>query len=281
VLPPLLHHGNGQILQSVSVVVGGILLAVAPPPGVAVAAVGDGYATAGGDDIVAFTAGSGRENHLRITQSYEFIGDTYVVHYRLEDGPPITPGPGCSRPGGEADTVVICDLHESGDFSPHMIVDLGDRGDSIDIRAGEENVVHGGPGDDVLSSGIFGAEDLFGDDGNDVLVGPRAHGGPGNDVVYARGSASGDDGNDTMIGSDRGQTLDGGRGNDLLLGNGGRDFLYGNSGDDELRGGIGDDYLSGGYGRDSLYGNSGNDTLRGGPDRDYLSGGTGTNRLYQ
>jgi Ca2+-binding RTX toxin-like protein len=55
------------------------------------------------------------------------------------------------------------------------------------------------------------------------------------------------DGNDTMIGSGRGELFIGGSGNDCLLGGGG---------DDALVGGSGDDYLNSGLGRDTLIGGS-------------------------
>ena len=74
-------------------------------------------------------------------------------------------------------------------------------------------------------------------------------------MAYER--QGGDNGRDTLLGSEA---------NDLLIGEGGRDKLYGFDGDD---------YLEGGRGRDKLKGYDGDDILVGGPGNDYLWGGDG------
>lgn len=66
----------------------------------------------------------------------------------------------------------------------------------------------------------------------------------------ARFAASGNGGNDTIIGSDIAETIDGGTGNDLLSGGGGRDSVWGAEGHDTLIGGVGDDTLMGQIGND-------------------------------
>ncbi|WP_282098378.1 tail fiber protein [Qipengyuania polymorpha] len=76
----------------------------------------------------------------------------------------------------------------------------------------------------------------------------------------------GDEGQDTIIGSDRADTFNGLGGYDTLIGNGGNDFLYGGDQDDTLEGGAGFDYLLGGSGRDTMVGGPGNDTY------DYVGG---------
>ncbi len=102
----------------------------------------------------------------------------------------------------------------------------------------------------------------------DVLLGTQwgegLAAGPGDDEVRALGD------------DDR---LFGGLGNDLLLGGDGADKLEGGPGDDRLQGGNGSDGLSGSAGADELLGGPGNDFLfgRGGPDR--LDGGSGSDRL--
>lgn len=78
-------------------------------------------------------------------------------------------------------------------------------------------------------------------------------------------------GNDTVTGSDEGETIWTGDGNDLV---------YANGGDDEVWGGAGSDDLRAGAGADSLYGEAGNDTLRGSTGTSYLDGGSGSNAFY-
>jgi Ca2+-binding RTX toxin-like protein len=94
---------------------------------------------------------------------------------------------------------------------------------------------------------------------------------------------------DTFIGSDLADIVDGNRGNDTLIGNGGNDILDGGQGDDWLYGGDGNDVLHGGTaalhhhggpgGDDVLSGGNGDDTLDAGDGNDVLSGGTGADIL--
>lgn len=72
--------------------------------------------------------------------------------------------------------------------------------------------------------------------------------------------------NDTFLGTDEIDVVNGGAGNDILSGG---------SGDDVLIGGDGNDILSGGIGNDMLNGGAGNDTLDGGLGGDWLVGGVG------
>jgi Ca2+-binding RTX toxin-like protein len=70
-------------------------------------------------------------------------------------------------------------------------------------------------------------------------------------------------GNDTFVGSNKTDNLNGFRGNDTMNGNGGNDTLFGNVGNDNLLGGLGNDLLIGGTGADKLTGGAGTDTLFG------------------
>ncbi|MDA7424318.1 calcium-binding protein [Thalassococcus lentus] len=119
--------------------------------------------------------------------------------------------------------------------------------------------VFAGAGDDYLTASALSstAVRLYGQNGNDSLVGR--------------------DGSDYLNGGLDNDTIIGGAGDDLLLGNFGNDSMSGNQGDDTLRGAAGDDLLfgqdgndrlSGGTGRDLLAGANGNDTLTGGPGPD-------------
>ena len=100
----------------------------------------------------------------------------------------------------------------------------------------------------------------------------------GGDMIF-----TGFAGNDTL--DDHVSTLrltaSGGDGDDTLIGAGGSDCLSGNNGNDTLYGYGGNDTLCGGNGFDRLFGMSGNDTLDGGRDgvHDYLVGGTGADHF--
>jgi Ca2+-binding RTX toxin-like protein len=75
-------------------------------------------------------------------------------------------------------------------------------------------------------------------------------------------------GNDTFVGSNQRDYLDGFRGNDTLKGDAGNDTLLGELGNDKLLGGLGNDVLNGGAGADKLTGGPGVDTLTGGAGND-------------
>ena len=163
--------------------------------------------------------------------------------------------------------------------------------DRLSGDAGDDTL-YGGLGDDLLAGGI-GDDALDGGAGNDLLAGGAGDdvidGGDGVDTVsyaddeagvvidLAVGEASGDDvgtdtligienviggaGNDTLIGDDAANVLDGGLGNDTIDGGAGNDVLIGGAGNDVLTGGDGDDLLKGGAGNDAIAGGAGFDTL--------------------
>ncbi|PIT71241.1 hypothetical protein B9Z41_17025, partial [Limnohabitans sp. JirII-31] len=86
-------------------------------------------------------------------------------------------------------------------------------------------------------------------------------------------------GNDTLIGGNQDDVLDGGEGDDSLSGGYGNDTLTGGVGNDALDGGYGNDTLTGGAGNDTLNAADGNDTLTGGAGNDSLSGDYGDDTL--
>ena len=61
-------------------------------------------------------------------------------------------------------------------------------------------------------------------------------------------------GNDTVVGSNGGDYINGYNGNDVMHGSGGGDIMDGNPGNDTLFGDAGSDLLGGGVGRDVLIG---------------------------
>lgn len=110
------------------------------------------------------------------------------------------------------------------------------------------------------------------------------------------------DGDDTLIGGDAGDRIDGGAGFDWIVGGDGDDEIDGGSQYDTILAGAGDDTVRGGHGcdevrlgagddvfedtpqshkwgNDSVYGEAGNDTIIGDGGDDFLSGGAGDDVL--
>ncbi len=88
------------------------------------------------------------------------------------------------------------------------------------------------------------------------------------------------DNDQTILGTELDDALDGGGGDDYLEGKGGNDVLLGGTGNDSLYGGDGNDTLRGGDGVDYLYGGDGDDFLAGGKGDDQLSGGGGDDTYF-
>ena len=152
-------------------------------------------------------------------------------------------------------------------------------------------IVWGRDGNDTIENSTHKFSELFGQSGNDQLIGgfvtDSISGGDGNDTIIGRGFDDlllGGYGNDTLVGGTGNDTLNGGDGDDLLLGEDGNDALYGSAGDDRLWGQAGDDqligtsgynHLHGGEGDDSIYGGENDDAIWGGAGNDLASGGLG------
>lgn len=86
---------------------------------------------------------------------------------------------------------------------------------------------------------------------------------------------------DSYVGNEGANTINGLGGDDTLIGNGGDDVLEGGEGNDELFGGNDSDILTGGAGEDDLQGGQGDDTYRfsSGDGQDTLLDKTGTNTI--
>jgi Ca2+-binding RTX toxin-like protein len=254
---------------------------VAVVPGSASAATGGTVVVGGPGTSIAFSAGAGDANDLRITKT--FSGAEFQYLWRFDDVVPVSAThPRCERPDPADDTVVECTLFEQPTSEDVLDVRLGDGADRmavVDIH----NVVatvYAGSGNDRVSGQQIDVN--LGEAGNDVLSGSgTVDGGTGHDTISNGRTLRGGDGNDTITGQRIGSTIEGGRGDDTVQGGVGRDIVHGNSGDDEIRGAQGSDDLFGGPGDDVVFGNSGNDVVEGGPGRDTLSGGPGNDRVRQ
>ncbi len=151
-------------------------------------------------------------------------------------------------------------------------IDAGAGNDTIDYGPAVSGMILAGSGDDVVRSVADGVG-IMGEDGHDdiLVVGEQSlmDGGAGNDVLTGspfRDEVVGGDGNDTITLNQGDDTeVEGGAGNDQIDGGAGNDVLAGDGGDDRLVGGDGDDSLFGGDGKDTCLGGAGNDSCNGGP----------------
>jgi len=175
------------------------------------------------------------------------------------------------------------------------------------------DAIYGLAGNDTLDGGL-GADTLIGGAGNDTHYIDNAGdsvvelAGEGTDIEIASlsvylpanvenlaltGTAYFGVGNtldNVITGSNAGNLLLGGVGNDTITGGDARDAIFGESGNDSISGGGGIDYLIGGTGNDTIdggtgadeiYGEDGNDSISGGSDfqTDILVGGAGNDTI--
>lgn len=182
------------------------------------------------------------------------------------------------------------------------------------IWAYGQDTAYGGGADDSLVS--FGGKVLLGNQGNDNLsiattlssgAGISLYGGQDDDTITGfKGGAllSGDKGNDSLVATGEGTTVDtlvGGAGadnlrgvttsdqNEVLIGGAdsipgqdtttGVDLIDGRGGADTIVAGGGGSTVSGAGGNDSIIGGKGNDSFLGGDDNDILIGGAGNDSL--
>lgn len=130
------------------------------------------------------------------------------------------------------------------------------------VGDGTTNTLVGGEGDDSMDGG----------DGNDFVAFETASGpvmvdlgmgiasGEGADTLTSIENAIGSAFDDTLHGTEKGNRLSGGGGNDAVSGGAGRDVLEGGAGNDTIDGGEGDDTIDGGRGVDAVDGGGGADT---------------------
>ncbi|MFN7672794.1 MAG: calcium-binding protein, partial [bacterium] len=132
---------------------------------------------------------------------------------------------------------------------------LGGAGD--DWLSGDSlaNVLAGGGGNDVLQGGA-GNDSISGGAGMDWVTYEELEAGQSVTVNLATGRATGAAGSDTLAGI---ENVMGGSGNDSLLGDNSANELDGDFGNDSLSGGGGDDTLNGYLGNDLLIGGTGLD----------------------
>ncbi len=170
-----------------------------------------------------------------------------------------------------------------------------DNGATLDLRAATLQVGPGAGGWLSQASGFtggysiaFGAEieNARGGAGNDTLIGNELvnylDGGAGDDIYYTddpRDIIVDASGNDTLV-SNVDATLLGRHGIENLAIQGSATYATGNSGNNVLWGNAGANVLDGLEGNDWLYGGAGNDYLYGGDGNDVLVGDTGRDFMW-
>jgi Ca2+-binding RTX toxin-like protein len=137
------------------------------------------------------------------------------------------------------------------------------------------------PGNNVIYGGADGDRgDIFEWGGSDPVVADlnleTAEGGGHLNEIHSIHVLLGYSGDDTLIGDELFNSLEGGKGDDHIEGRGGADEIIGDFGNDTLDGGDGADSVVGREGDDSLTGGEGDDVLLGGDGTDVLDGGNGT-----
>ena len=157
-----------------------------------------------------------------------------------------------------------------------------------------------------------GADQLYGEGGDDILIGSGAidtlDGAAGNDLVIGDGALlffnsppvvsetnvdvqgygdnlTGGDGDDVIYGGKGDDTINGGNGNDLVFGESGIDIIHGDADNDILFGDSGsvaggNFVIIAGGDRDTIYGDAGDDNLLGGGGNDALNGGDDDDMLW-
>jgi Ca2+-binding RTX toxin-like protein len=127
---------------------------------------------------------------------------------------------------------------------------------------------------------------IFGDEGNNTLNGTNQR-----DIIIGYGGndrIDGGNGADCLAGGADDDRIDGSSGDDIIAGDAGKDtidggvgndLVFGGDDDDTIQGADGNDTLNGGNGNDTIEGQSGNDTINGNDGDDELSGGSGNDTI--
>lgn len=218
--------------------------------------------------------------------------------------------------GGEGRDTIYGDGGDDSIFGGAGVDFMGgfDGDDYIEDHEGLGNTFNGGPGNDTLighGTTSYGGEgndwieaisngapfylQIAAGSGNDTISvtneasGTAVSGDEGDDlIVFIVGSplanmADGNDGNDTIYGSNYYDQLSGGRGSDFIWAGSGNDRLYGDldaSSEDTMFGGDGDDDFFGSLSPTLFDAGSGNDTITSGLVDEVFVGGEGLDLFY-
>ncbi|KIL99445.1 Alkaline phosphatase [Paramagnetospirillum magnetotacticum MS-1] len=178
------------------------------------------------------------------------------------------------------------DVHITANATETSNLDVAGVGDVVHC----DGAIGGGsaiPG--ITLVGNSGNDDLFGTDGNDLLLGGKG----GYTYRYSGGSHGGNVGGCgySLVDNGTNDVISAGAGDDIIYGdakmvNGsiqvtgaGNDILDGGAGNDQIHGGGGNDTITGGTGDDVMFGDQGSDTFLFdfGFGHDVVDGGRGSN----
>jgi Ca2+-binding RTX toxin-like protein len=247
-------YGNTDILKSIEGVEGSffddILIG---------SSANESFAPATGTDLVD---GGGGIDRVRYDYHANGVYVDLAGGFAWDGGSPaIGTGNAGAIGRGSKDTLISI---ENATGSAHADTLIGDAGsNSLNGLAGND-MIFGGAGDDSLNGGP-GDDTIDGGDGFDRVYYFFSSAGKTSGVAWTftgNGQQLDEYGNtDTLLnieavyveGTEFGDTLTGGSGNDILIGNGGADTLIGGAGDDQLAGGTGADTLTGGPGNDTFF----------------------------
>ena len=196
------------------------------------------------------------------------------------EGDAFAPGAGDDQVIGGDGNDLITFLEATGPVTASLVTDTAtgegnDRFESVeglgggpfdDVLTGDDEVFNaliGGPGNDLLDGGGGFDGAIYGTGPIQASLRDGTAVGEGNDTLRNIEGLEGTPGDDTFVGSDQTNVLDGRSGADVLQGLGGADLLQGDSpiddtpGNDKLDGGAGDDFLQPSLGADVLDGGEG------------------------
>ncbi len=160
---------------------------------------------------------------------------------------------------------------KGGDAANNIDLSLVDNLTFPSLTGSRPIFVDGGNGDDTIVGSLTYNDSLLGGDGIDLLDGQG-----GSDTINGgdgRDSITGGDGNDSLIGGDGADTITGDLGNDTITGGNHADSIMGGDGADNIDAGQSSDTVSGGIGNDTITGGDGQDSLSGDAGDDSILGG--------
>jgi Ca2+-binding RTX toxin-like protein len=167
--------------------------------------------------------------------------------FTIDDDVPIQAQEGCAAVTGDATKVTCTAFKDTPSVFKRFTVSALGGADSVQNNTTKTNGVGapmlagGGNGNDTLVGADKVADDLHGDNDQDVIS-------AGNDTIgSARDRLRGSSGSDHLIGGNRADELLGGDGDDTLDGGDGGDLLNGGSGADLIDGGQADTFGATGH----------------------------------
>jgi Ca2+-binding RTX toxin-like protein len=221
------------------------------------------------DDEGGYITFSGRKFDVTVETTKDVLGNdvttvhilggtaTKVTYGSTEDGGVLT--------GLKANLFDLVYAANSNDAASLVkLMYAGD--DTFKLQSGNDTA-YGFGGNDTIYVGS-GDNSAYGGDGNDFIGLIAGLNGQKSISLSGMNRLFGENGNDTIVGGAAVDVMDGGSGDDTVNGGGGNDVLNGGTGKDAIFGGNGSDIISGDAANDRMDGGAGNDVLTGGAGAD-------------